>query len=631
MTLYSNFVFICYLYFTVFDTYKLENTRPHLIFADYTKIKAIKLETWTNITITDGLDCAISVDYHYEKGLIFWTDILGRHISVTGIKNDFLRKNEAIVRTKTGISYGIAVDWINDHIYWTDETFQGIHVSNLLGGNRRTLIEYAIEKPKGVAINPSEGGGGSPRAPLYSVNSNISDLTRENETQFVSNSGLSNMPSLHGSSSQLTLPALTSNNSLNEPGVSMIRDSALSINVPVQSAPRTYIQTQSAPSTYIQTQSALSTGPYTQSALSTGPYTQSALSTGSYTQSALSTGQYNQSAQSIGSYTQSATSTFIQNSSASNTYAKVQGVPSIWSFSTGGISTSDAPNPFHDQTKTANIPKITSFSDTSFNRPNSHNNGDDQQEVFKLREKIREIENERDYYRQQNNQPDNIRQQNFQSENTGQQNFPPNYTRQQNNQMRYQTDSTSSMQDSYHSRLLFYNGRSDWSTFQMQFEIIAERNNWDPRRQAEEILLVLKDEAAKFASELPYDTRSSFRLLSKDMERRFGDNNLPETYRKELQFTRKKNYKGHMAYYMQKWNEAKTQIRQIEIEEEETSFDADQSDDIEVRRVGGKRFVTEERLNQFGREMKESILTEVTKSVENIMNTRLTTSNTYQP
>ncbi|CAC5384198.1 unnamed protein product [Mytilus coruscus] len=524
-------------------------------------------------------------------------------------------------------------------------------------------------------------GEGPQELPLYSVNSNISDLTRENETQFVSNSGLSNMPSLHGSSSQLTLPALTSNNSLNEPGVSMIRDSALSINVPVQSAPRTYIQTQSAPSTYIQTQSALSTGPYTQNALSTGPYTQSA----------LSTGQYNQSAQSIGSYTQSATSTFIQNSSASNTYAKVQGVPSTWSFSTGGIRTSYAPNPFHDQTKTANIPKITSFSDTSFNRPNSHNNGDDQQEVFKLREKIREIENERDYYRQQNNQPDNIRQQNFQSENTGQQNFQPNYTRQQNNQMRYQTDSTSSMQDSYHSRLPFYNGRSDWSTFQMQFEIIAERNNWDPRRQAEEILLVLKDEAAKFASELPYDTRSLFRLLSKDMERRFGDNNLPETYRKELQFTRK-NYKESVNAYAARiqtmvrkaypgmdnqlfnnisiehmlnglndqsiaydvltkrpktmeetinlvaWHttcknglRSKTQIRQIEIEEGERSFDTDQSDDIEVRRVGGKRFVTEERLNQFGREMKESITIEVTKSIENIMNTRLPTSNTYQP
>ncbi|XP_076077801.1 low-density lipoprotein receptor-related protein 6-like [Mytilus galloprovincialis] len=156
MRLYSNFVLICHLYFTVFYTYKLEETRPHLIFADSTEINAIELETWTNITLLDDLKGARTVDYHYEKGLIFWTDVIGRHISVTGITNDLLRKNEAIVRTKMGVSFGMAVDWINDHIYWTDETFQSVHVSNLQGENRRTLIANAIEKPRGVAITPSE-------------------------------------------------------------------------------------------------------------------------------------------------------------------------------------------------------------------------------------------------------------------------------------------------------------------------------------------------------------------------------------------------------------------------------------------------------------------------------------------
>ncbi|VDI79079.1 Hypothetical predicted protein, partial [Mytilus galloprovincialis] len=131
-------------------------TRPQLIFADSTEINAIELETWTNITLLDDLKGARSVDYHYEKGLIFWTDVIGRHISVTGITNDLLRKNEAIVRTKMGVSFGMAVDWINDHIYWTDETFQSVHVSNLQGENRRTLIANAIEKPRGVAITPSD-------------------------------------------------------------------------------------------------------------------------------------------------------------------------------------------------------------------------------------------------------------------------------------------------------------------------------------------------------------------------------------------------------------------------------------------------------------------------------------------
>ncbi|VDI77093.1 Hypothetical predicted protein [Mytilus galloprovincialis] len=77
---------------------------------------------------------------------------------------------------------------------------------------------------------------------------------------------------------------------------------------------------------------------------------------------------------------------------------------------------------------------------------------------------------------------------------------------------------------------------------------MPNRNNWDPRRQAEEILLILKDEAANFAAELPYDTRSSFRLLSREMESRFGDNNLPETYRKELQTVRK-DYKESTNEY----------------------------------------------------------------------------------
>ena len=233
----------------------------------------------------------------------------------------------------------------------------------------------------------------------------------------------------------------------------------------------------------------------------------------------------------------------------------------------------------------------------------------------------------------------------------------------------------------------FYNGKGDWRTFVMQFEIIAERNNWDPRRQAEEILLVLKDDAAHFASELPYDVRSSFRLLSKEMERRFGDNSLPETYRKELQAVRKtykesineyaariqamvrKAYPGmdqqlfnsisieHMlngipdqsiAYdvltkrpktmeetiNLVTWHttcknglRSKNYVRQVETEK---SSDVIQ-DEMDVRRVGGKRFVTEERLNQFGRELQQTITTEFTKSVENILETKMQNLNKSQP
>ena len=87
------------------------------------------------------------------------------------------------------------------------------------------------------------------------------------------------------------------------------------------------------------------------------------------------------------------------------------------------------------------------------------------------------------------------------------------------------------------SRLPFYNGEGDWRTFMIQLQIIAERNNWSPHQQKEEILLVLREEALNSATELTPEIRSSFRLLNAEMERRFGNNNFPETYRRECKET----------------------------------------------------------------------------------------------
>lgn len=76
----------------------------------------------------------------------------------------------------------------------------------------------------------------------------------------------------------------------------------------------------------------------------------------------------------------------------------------------------------------------------------------------------------------------------------------------------------------------------------VQSHIIAERNNWNPRQQAEEIPLDLKDEALSFATELAPEVRTSYRLLNSEMERCFGNNIFAETYSRELQAV-KKQYK----------------------------------------------------------------------------------------
>lgn len=100
----------------------------------------------------------------------------------------------------------------------------------------------------------------------------------------------------------------------------------------------------------------------------------------------------------------------------------------------------------------------------------------------------------------------------------------------------------------YKSRLPFYKGKGDWRTFMIQLQMIAERNNWSPHQQAEEILLVLRDEVLNFATELTPEIRSSFRLLNAEIERRLGNNKFPETYRREL-LCGKKQYKETIHEY----------------------------------------------------------------------------------
>ena len=82
----------------------------------------------------------------------------------------------------------------------------------------------------------------------------------------------------------------------------------------------------------------------------------------------------------------------------------------------------------------------------------------------------------------------------------------------------------------------------------MQFQLLTERYQWNPRRQVEEILLCLKDDSLVFASQLPPNVCYSISQLSIAMERRFGEKYLPETYRRELSVHKRKNDESLQEY-----------------------------------------------------------------------------------
>ena len=51
----------------------------------------------------------------------------------------------------------IAVDWINDKLYWTDENTSRIEVAELSGAHRSVLIATVLQHPRGLVLDPMNG------------------------------------------------------------------------------------------------------------------------------------------------------------------------------------------------------------------------------------------------------------------------------------------------------------------------------------------------------------------------------------------------------------------------------------------------------------------------------------------
>lgn len=62
-----------------------------------------------------------------------------------------------VLQDKTVTSDGLAVDWIYNHIYFTDTKRYTIEIMNFDGNMGKVLIKDNLEIPRAIALNPLEG------------------------------------------------------------------------------------------------------------------------------------------------------------------------------------------------------------------------------------------------------------------------------------------------------------------------------------------------------------------------------------------------------------------------------------------------------------------------------------------
>lgn len=62
-----------------------------------------------------------------------------------------------VLQDKTVTSDGLAVDWIYNHIYYTDTKRYTIEIMNFEGTMGKVLIKDSLEIPRAIAVNPVDG------------------------------------------------------------------------------------------------------------------------------------------------------------------------------------------------------------------------------------------------------------------------------------------------------------------------------------------------------------------------------------------------------------------------------------------------------------------------------------------
>lgn len=62
-----------------------------------------------------------------------------------------------VLQDKTVTSDGLAVDWIYNHIYFTDTKRYTIEIMNFDGNMKKVLIQDDLEIPRSIALDPLDG------------------------------------------------------------------------------------------------------------------------------------------------------------------------------------------------------------------------------------------------------------------------------------------------------------------------------------------------------------------------------------------------------------------------------------------------------------------------------------------
>jgi low density lipoprotein-related protein 2 len=151
----------------------------YLIYTMENEIRSLAMDTSIGTMVPwrplGGLSMAVGIDFDYQDGKIFFTDIVDRKLSWFSVSTDsmptiistvydLITNNQSragsggasgLMTRNISQPDGVAYDWVADTIYWADKQLKSVISLNIKSG-MRYVVAYS-DAPRAIVVHPCKG------------------------------------------------------------------------------------------------------------------------------------------------------------------------------------------------------------------------------------------------------------------------------------------------------------------------------------------------------------------------------------------------------------------------------------------------------------------------------------------
>ena len=134
-----------------------------IVFVDRKNVRKVDLASGIPSTlISSGLQNAIALDFDYSGKKLYITeranDILPKKILMVDLAKSGPATLETVLDLPlSSIPDGIALDWVNQNLYWTDTGNNQINVLNLETKKQAVVIDMDLDEPRPLVLDLRAG------------------------------------------------------------------------------------------------------------------------------------------------------------------------------------------------------------------------------------------------------------------------------------------------------------------------------------------------------------------------------------------------------------------------------------------------------------------------------------------